>query len=130
MTGSFPPPPGTPWPAPGDSPSPDLPVLLALPAHADGRTVLRLAGDIDVTTVSILRAAVRRCLRECPGALSLDLRSVNFCDAAGVHALRHAQREAAGVRAEFRIIAPGPPLMHVFTLLDADDLLSAAQDQP
>ncbi len=116
--------------APGDSLSPDPPVLLALPAHTDGRAVLRLVGDIDVTTVGILRAAARRCLRECPAALSLDLRSVNFCDAAGVRALRHARREAAGVSAGFRIIAPGPLLMHVFTLLDADELLSAVQDEP
>jgi len=83
-----------------------------------------------VTTVSTLCAAVRCCLRECPDALSLDLRSVNFCDAAGVRALRHARCEAVGAGAGFRIIAPGPLLMRIFTLLSADDLLSAAQDQP
>jgi anti-anti-sigma factor len=106
------------------------PALVALPARAGGQAVLRLVGDIDVTTVRTLRAAVRRCLREYPGVLSLDLCSVNFCDAAGANALRHARREAADVNAEFRIIAPGPLVRHVFTLLDAGDLLSAAQDQP
>lgn len=117
-------PPGLPQPGSGQSPpGPGTPTLRALLAHANGCAILALAGDLDMTTTGTLTAAVRDCLRECPAGLSLDLRSVNFCDVAGVRALRRAQREAAAVHAEFRLIAPGPLLVRMFTLLDADDFL-------
>jgi anti-anti-sigma factor len=98
---------GTPFPETGcPPPQPGVPVLHAFPSQADGEVVLTLAGDIDVTMADVVRAAARRCLRERPARLSLDLRSVTFCDAAGVRALRKAGQEAAAARAEFRIIAP------------------------
>ena len=109
---------------------PGLPVLRAFPSQADGEVVLTLAGDIDVTTVDVVRAAARRCLRERPARLSLDLRAVTFCDAAGARALRRARQEAAAARAEFRIIAPSPIVVRVLTLADADDLLAASARTP
>jgi anti-anti-sigma factor len=109
---------------PGGTHSP----LRARTARDGGEVTLTLTGDIDVTTVEIVREAARRCRRESPALLSLDLRSVSFCDVAGVRALRWAQREAAGAGAEFRIIAPQPMVMRVFILTSALDLLSAAQD--
>jgi anti-sigma B factor antagonist len=124
MTGSG----RSPHPEPGRPvPQSGVPALLALPSQEDGQAVLTLVGEIDVTTVDVVREAVRNCLRECPARLSLDLRSVTFCDAAGVRALRQAEREAATARAEFRIIAPGPMVVRVLTLADAADLLSTAQ---
>jgi anti-anti-sigma factor len=118
----------TPYPETGcPPPQPGVPVLQAVPSQTDREVVLTLAGDIDVTTADVVRAAARRCLRERPARLSLDLRSVTFCDAAGVRALRQARQEAAAARAEFRIIAPGPMVVRVLTLAGADDLLCAVQ---
>src|ERR1700704_6485328 len=114
----------TPYPENGcPPPQPGAPVRQAVPSQADGEVVLTLAGDIDVTTADVVRAAARRCPRERPARLSLALRSVTFCDAAGVRALRQARQEAAAARAEFRIIAPGPMVVRVLTLAGADDLL-------
>jgi anti-anti-sigma factor len=106
-------------------PRPDVPVLQVLPSREDGQVVLTLVGEIDVTTAGVVPAAARDCLRGRPARLSLDLRAVNFCDVAGVRALRQARREALAARAEFRIIAPGPMLVRVITLANAGDLLSA-----
>ena len=118
----------TPYPGTGcPPPQPGFPVLQAVPSQADGEVVLTLAGDIDVTTADVVRAAARRCLRERPARLSLDLRAVTFCDAAGARALRRARQEAAAARAEFRIIAPSPIVVRVLTLAGADDLLPAAE---
>ena len=118
----------TPYRQTGCPPSqPGLPVLRAFPSQADGEVVLTLAGDIDVTTVDVVRAAARRCLGERPARLSLDLRAVTFCDAAGVRALRQARQEAAAARAGFRIIAPSPVVVRVLTHAGAGDMLCAAE---
>jgi anti-sigma B factor antagonist len=110
-------------------PGPGAPLLLAHLVQ-DGQMILTLTGDIDLATAGTVRAAVRRCLRERPARLLLDLRSVGFCDVAGVRALQWARCEAAAIPAEFGIIAPGPPVIRIFTLMDAGDLLSAAQGSP
>jgi anti-sigma B factor antagonist len=111
-------------------PGPVAPLLLAHLAQADGQVILTLTGDIDLATAGTVRAAVRRCLGERPARLLLDLRSVGFCDVAGVRALQWARREAAAIPAEFGIIAPRPPVIRIFTLMDAGDLLTAAQGSP
>lgn len=124
MTGSY----STAYPESGCPPErPGVPVLRAVPSRADGQVVLTLTGEIDVTTADVVRAAARGCLREHPARLSLDLRSVTFCDAAGVRALRQARREAVAARAEFRIIGASPIVVRVLNLTDAGDLLSAVQ---
>ena len=123
--------PARPTPASGHPiPGPVAPLLLAHLAQADGQVVLTLTGDIDLATAGIVRAAVCRCLRERPARLLLDMRSVGFCDVAGVRALQSARREAATIPAEFGIIAPRPPVIRIFTLMDAGDLLSTAQGFP
>ena len=111
-------------------PGPVAPLLLAHLVRADGQLILTLTGDIDVATAGIMRAAVRRCLRERPARLLLDMRSVGFCDVAGVRALQSARREAAAIPAEFGIIGPRPPVIRILTLMDAGDLLTAAQGCP
>lgn len=112
------------------APRPDGPVLRIPPVQANGRAILALAGDIDITTADTVSTAARDCLREHPASLSLDLRSLTFCDCAGVWALRSAHRQAGAVRAQFRLIAPAAHVLRIFSLTGADDLLSAAQDPP
>jgi anti-sigma B factor antagonist len=111
-------------------PGPVDPLLLAHLAQADGQVILTLTGDIDLVTAGTVHAAVRRCLRERPARLLLDMRSVGFCDVAGVRALQSARREAAAIPAEFGIIAPRPPVIRIFALMDAGNLLTAAQGSP
>jgi anti-sigma B factor antagonist len=107
-----------------------VPVLLVQPSWADSRAVLALAGDIDLTTIDIVRKEVRRCLDERPMRLSLDLRAVTFCDAAGVHTLDWARRETIAAKAEFSLIAPSRAVMRVLTLAGATGLLSAVRRPP
>jgi len=104
--------------------------LLALASQADGRTILTLTGEIDLTTTCTLRTEVHRCLRERPAHLSLDLRSVTFCDAAGMRALRWARRQAADVQAKFSIVAPSQRVERLLTVAGATDLLSLVQYPP
>lgn len=109
---------------PGASPVPPV------PARASDEAVVALRGDIDLTTAGTVREAAHRCLRGRPARLLLDLRQVGFCDAAGVRALRQARDEAAAAGADFRLVAPGPLVIRVLTLIGADDLLPAGQRPP
>jgi anti-anti-sigma factor len=108
-------------------PGPVAPLLQAHLVRADGQMILMLTGDIDVSTSATVRAAARRCLRERPARLLLDMRAVGFCDVEGVRALQWARREAAAIPAAFGIIAPRPAVIRIFGLMDAGDLLAAAQ---
>jgi len=101
------------------------PPLRVLTGTAGGDAVLRLAGEIALTTTRSVAAAVDRCLRGRPGRLSVDLRAVTFCDCAGVRALRHARQQATAAGTSVRITALAPPVRRVLTLLKATDLLNA-----
>jgi anti-sigma B factor antagonist len=50
-------------------------------------TVLRLAGDLDVTTVAVFRDAVARADLAHSRQLVLDVTEVGFCDSSGITAL-------------------------------------------
>jgi len=112
---------------PSHPPRPGAWPLVAISAQAGGQAVLTLAGDIDLATAGAVREAASRCLRGQPACLLLDLRHVGFCDAAGARVLRQARDAAAAAGTEFRLIAPGPPVIRVLTLIGAGDLLPAVQ---
>jgi|tagenome__1003787_1003787.scaffolds.fasta_scaffold20876685_2 anti-anti-sigma factor len=107
---------------------PRPPALRAAEAHAGSQAVLALAGDIDITTAGMMREAAARCLRGQPASLALDLRRLDFCDCAGVRALRWAQHRAATAGSGFRIIAPRPQVRRILALAEASDLLAAIDD--
>ena len=55
---------------------------------------LTLVGNIDVTTDETVRDSAARCLRDQPDVFVVDMRELNFCDSAGVRALRWVLRRA------------------------------------
>jgi anti-sigma B factor antagonist len=97
------------------------------PWEAAGRSqrTLTLAGNIDVTTDEAVRDRAARALRDQPDVLVVDLRELDFCDGAGVRALRWVLRRAALVGTAVCIIPPGEHVRRVLTLLGANDLLAA-----
>ncbi|MEY9994970.1 anti-anti-sigma factor [Streptomyces sp. V4I8] len=50
------------------------------------RALITLAGEIDVTTVPFVRAALAACVRDGIRAADVDLTAVTFCDASGLNA--------------------------------------------
>ena len=95
-------------------------------AEAPGRNqrTLTFAGNIDVTTDETVRDRAARCLRDQPDVLVVDLRELNFCDTAGVRALRWVLRRAALVGATVCVIPPGEHFRRVLALLGANELLA------
>lgn len=69
--------------------------------HDDNEVVVALAGEIDISTVSRLTAAVEEALSKAAvadpptGRLVLDLGQVSFCDSQGLGTLVVLNREAA-----------------------------------
>lgn len=116
-------------PQPARDHAPGRPPLLRTGlAQADGQEVLSLAGEVDLTNAGVVRDAAADCLRDRrPACLALDLRALTFCDCAGVRALRSALRQAGAAHAAFRLIAPRPQVRRVLALLEAGDLLAAAE---
>ncbi len=61
----------------------------------DGAIVLRVVGEIDLSTVEDLKAAVRPCFSE-SSQVELDLGGLEFMDSSGLGALVQLAREGAG----------------------------------
>lgn len=108
-----------------DQDGPELPALRVLLASAGGDTVLRLAGEIDITTASIAADAAERCLRGRPARMTVDLDEVTFCDCAGGWVLQHAQQQATAAGTSFRLTGLTAPVRRVLTLMQATRLLRA-----
>lgn len=106
----------------------ELPLLRGLRGGTDRDPVLRLAGEIDLTTTDVLAAAVDQCLQRRPVRLTVDLHEVTFCDCAGIQELQHARQRAAAAGTGLRLTGLTPPVLRVLTLTDAADLLSATVD--
>lgn len=121
---------GEPASGPGPAPEPGRceagPGLRVLLCSAGGDAMLRLAGEIDFTTMSILADAVDRCLRDPPVQMTIDLRAVTFCDCAGGRVLRHAQQQATAAGTGFRLTGLTAPVRRVLTLAQETGLLRAA----
>ncbi|WP_051854511.1 STAS domain-containing protein [Streptomyces sp. NRRL B-1347] len=62
--------------------------------RVDGRVVIRVAGELDVSSASVLARTLDRA-REACDLVALDLSRVTFCGAAGVDLLLDAQHQAA-----------------------------------
>jgi anti-sigma B factor antagonist len=65
--------------------------------------VIRVAGDLDLSTAPCLHAALVEALRRGPSRLALDLTALNFCDSSGLSTLVHARSQLS---------APGELVLH------------------
>jgi anti-anti-sigma factor len=97
-------------------------VLLVDAERRDGTTVVRARGEVDLLTVTQLRAALDGCLTTGAGTVVADLREVSFIDCAGVGELVAARRRARrrGVALEIR---PGRAVARVAALLEMTAVL-------
>ncbi|MFF7447448.1 MULTISPECIES: anti-sigma factor antagonist [unclassified Streptomyces] len=80
------------------------------------RALITLAGEIDLESAPLVRAALARCLSDGIRVVDVDLTPVTFCDCSGLNAFLHAEqrtREAGGV---LRLHNPQPPVERVLDL--------------
>jgi anti-anti-sigma factor len=89
--------------------------------------VLRLAGEIDVLTVTSLSTIVNDALSDPPARIVLDMAGVTFCDSQGLGTLVVLSRKAQHARTVLALINVGDFLMRV---LDITGLRSALMISP
>nr|BFE77449.1 hypothetical protein GCM10020093_000500 [Planobispora longispora] len=84
-------------------------ILRTTTRHVDGRALVTVAGELDITTRPELCARVEHLLGTRPGTLVLDLGAVTFIDARGLSALVVLRRHAIemGTRLLLSRVSPG-----------------------
>ena len=74
--------------------------------ESDGTIVLKLSGELDLSTVAALHPAMQDAIERKPGALVFDLAELTFMDSSGIAALLSAVGavDAVQVRNPSRIV--------------------------
>lgn len=93
---------------------------------ADGRTVVALAGALDIATAPDVAVRLRSLAQQ--GPVELDLEGVGFMDASGLRSLRRVAAVAAEHGHRLRVRSPVSPAVEALLRalrLDVDGLLRA-----
>lgn len=90
--------------------------------------IIRVTGDLDLMTAPTLSEALDRARRDASQnlgatAMVVDLRSVRFLSAAGIHALADAHDACTGAGMRLRVVADQPAVTRPLMLTGLDRLL-------
>lgn len=86
-----------------------------LASEPDGGTVLRIHGELDISTAEQLRRAVAPYLTS-TGRLVLDLSQVTFCDSTGLAVLVGFHKRLTAVGGGLELYAPVQRVQHLLTI--------------
>lgn len=89
------------------------------------RALITLSGEIDLSTASVLRESLERCLRDGIRVTDVDLTAVSFCDCTGLNIFLRARESAAAVDADMLLHFPCPTLTRLLTITGCGSLLLA-----
>jgi anti-anti-sigma factor len=90
------------------------------------RTVVRPVGELDLSTVDALEESLEEALREHPAELVVDLRLLQFCDAAGLHVFLRIQQQAATVGTRLWLERPTRTVRRVLEISALDWMVDEA----
>ncbi|GAA4243612.1 STAS domain-containing protein [Dactylosporangium darangshiense] len=94
----------------------DRPDLSVSVRRAPTETVVSLSGEIDMSTVSRLAAAVDDVLAEPPARVVLDMAGVTFCDSQGLGTLVVLSRKATLAQSYLVLVNVGAFLIRVLDI--------------
>lgn len=96
------------------------PRSLCVEVTGDERTtVLRMRGEIDLSTADLMAAALQFALQTPPPRLELDLSGVTFFGLSGLRVLVSMQRMTASETVELVLVAPPASALRVLDLVGA-----------
>jgi anti-sigma B factor antagonist len=87
-------------------------------AREGGACVLRVDGEIDVTTAPVLADGLARALDSGAARVYVNLDGVTFCDTAGLVALDDARCEARRRDVRLVLVDPSAPVRRMLELTD------------
>jgi anti-sigma B factor antagonist len=100
-------------------------VLTGELAHADGRVVYRLTGDLDTAVADAVRDRLAELVDSIPGGrVVLDLSELRFIDSRGVRALLQIHDQARAGGGTLILFRPNPHLRKILDLLELDAIFS------
>jgi anti-sigma B factor antagonist len=117
-----------------DSPMYSPPALRFSTTHARGRSVVAVAGDVDVATATDLHAhlcdAVNAGAGEAGRVLVADLSHVTFMDASGLTALLRSEAHAHACGARLQLAAPHPRVTRLLCITGLDRHFEVCPPEP
>ena len=81
-----------------------------------------LHGEVDLSVVPILDAALEHAIRETVGAFVVDLSDLDFIDSSGLHGLVRARDLLSREDRALAVVCPYGPVRRVFELAGFSDL--------
>ncbi|MEV7784430.1 STAS domain-containing protein [Streptomyces sp. NPDC088106] len=97
---------------------------LAVYRHDQGdRTLIALAGEIDLDSVPLVRTALERCLRDGIRSIDVDLTAVSFCECSGLNTFLRASQQATSAGKTLRLHRPPAMLARMLDLTGCGFLL-------
>lgn len=82
--------------------------------------VLRLIGEVDVSTVDLLRQRIQELFDQGASSIAFDLTQVAFIDSMGIGALLGAKRRAAEREGEVYLLEPSGVLQRLLAVLSME----------
>ncbi|MDX3380642.1 STAS domain-containing protein [Streptomyces niveiscabiei] len=85
-----------------------LPQLAVYRHDRRKRALITLAGEIDLESAPLVRAALELCLRDGIRAIDVDLTPVEFCDCSGLNVFLHAAERITAAGGTLQLHHPPP----------------------
>jgi anti-sigma B factor antagonist len=109
--------------------APHHPAVLRVHRRAAGtRTTLSVAGEVDLASVGVLRAAISAALQSSSGDLWIDLHETAFMDTAGVHLLVETHHEVLRRHRRLAIVCPRGTVRRVIEITGLAEVLPVHDD--
>jgi anti-sigma B factor antagonist len=106
-----------------------IPPILNVHRHdTDNRTLVTLAGEIDLTSAPLVHASLERCLHDGIRVIDVDVTAVTFCDCSGLNAFLHALLHTAAGGGRLRLHHPSPALERLVALTGSGSLFLTLPD--
>jgi anti-sigma B factor antagonist len=94
-------------------------------SQAEGAVVtIAVTGELDLATAPLIGDTFHRINSAHPLHVHLDLRGVNFCDAAGLSTFLAADRLMRATGGRLTLIQPSPQIRRLLTITKLDEILT------
>ena len=95
----------------------------------DGRCVLLVDGEVDVSNAPELRAALEDSMSNAPAGVTVDLHEVGYIDSTGIGVLVGAAHRASEAGIAFAVERPQRNVARVLSMLGVDDQLGVTAQE-
>jgi anti-sigma B factor antagonist len=106
------------------------PLAMSHRIRPTGEAVVELTGDLDIATAELAVSYVTDIIRRHHKPLTVDLSTLDFCDAKGLAALVRMAGYAEQKDLPFQLASPRPSLIKIMRITGLDRRFSTAQIPP